>query len=154
MSNNELTKISIFDGARVRKILFNNEWYFSVVDICAALVESSNSGAYWRKLKQRLIAEGSQVVTFCHALKLKASDGKKYATDCANTEGVFRIIQSIPSAKAEPFKQWLAKIGKERIDEIENPELGIERVKSLYEKKGYPKDLIEKRLKGMAVRQK
>jgi len=154
MSNNELTKISIFDGARVRKILFNNEWYFSVVDICAALVESSNSGAYWRKLKQRLIAEGSQVVTFCHALKLKASDGKKYATDCANTEGVFRIIQSIPSAKAEPFKQWLAKIGKERIDEIENPELGIERVKSLYEKKGYPKDWIEKRLKGMAVRQK
>lgn len=154
MVTNKLTKISFFDDKQIRKVLFNNEWYFSVVDVCGALVESSDSGAYWRKLKQRLVAEGSEVVTFCHGLKLEASDGKKYMTDCANTEGIFRIIQSIPSPKAEPFKLWLAKVGKERIDEIENPELGIERVKSLYEKKGYPKEWIEKRLKGMAVRQK
>jgi DNA-damage-inducible protein D len=128
MKTNELTKISVFEGAHVRKILFNDEWYFSVIDICAALVESTDSGAYWRKLKQRLVAEGSEVVTFCHGLKLTALDGKKRETDCANTEGVFRIIQSIPSPKAEPFKLWLAKIGKERIDEIENPELGMDRV--------------------------
>jgi hypothetical protein len=116
-------------------------------------VKSSDSGAYWRKLKQRLVADGSQVVTFCHGLKMVASDGKKYTTDCANTEGIFRIIQSIPSPKAEPFKVWLAKVGKERIDEIENPELGIQRVKSLYEKKGYEKTWIDKRMRGIAVRQ-
>lgn len=97
---------------------------------------SPDSGAYWRKLKQRLTAEGSEVVTFCHGLKLMSSDGKKYKTDCANTQGILRIIQSIPSPKAEPFKLWLAKIGKERIDEIENPELAIDRAKSLYEKNG------------------
>lgn len=152
MIENKLTKIAVFDGARVRKILFNEEWYFSIVDVCAVLVESSDSGAYWRKLKQRLIAEGSEVVTFCHGLKLESSDGKKYKTDCANTEGIFRIIQSIPSPKAEPFKQWLAKIGKERVDEIENPELGMERTKNLYEQKGYTKEWIDKRLRGIAVR--
>jgi len=135
MLTHELTKISVFDGARVRKILFNNEWHFSIVDVCAVLIESTDSGAYWRKLKQRLVAEGSEVVTFCHGLKLEASDGKKYTTDCANTEGVLRIIQAIPSPKAEPFKLWLAKTGKERIDEIANPELGIERVRNLYAKK-------------------
>src|SRR5476649_1022999 len=154
MVTNELTKISIFDGARVRKALFNNEWYFSIIDICGVLTESPDSGAYWRKLKQRLIEDGSEVVTFCHGLKLEASDGKKYTTDCANTEGVFRIVQSIPSPKAEPFKQWLAKVGKERIDEIANPELGMERTKSLYEKKGYTKEWIDKRLRGIAVREK
>ena len=154
MLTNDSTKISIFDGARVRKILFNNEWYFSVVDICGVLTESPDSGAYWRKLKQRLIEEGSEVVTFCHGLKLKAPDGKQRETDCANTEGIFRIIQSIPSPKAEPFKLWLAKVGKERIDEIANPELGMERTKSLYEKKGYPKEWIDKRLRGIAVREK
>lgn len=149
---NEITKISIFNEKQVRKILFNKEWYFSVVDICAVLVESADPGAYWRKLKQRLAAEGSEVVTKCHDLKLTASDGKKYKTDCANTEGVFRIIQSIPSPKVEPFKMWLAKIGKERIDEIENPELGMDRVKSLYEKKGYEKGWIDKRMRGISVR--
>ncbi|MFA5999191.1 MAG: Bro-N domain-containing protein [Candidatus Babeliales bacterium] len=149
----QLTKIDFFHEKEIRKVLFKGEWYFSVVDICAALVESSDSGAYWRKLKQRLVADGSQVVTFCHGLKLTASDGKKYTTDCANTEGIFRIIQSIPSPKAEPFKVWLAKIGKERIDEIENPELGIQRVKSLYEKKGYEKSWVDKRLRGIVVRQ-
>jgi hypothetical protein len=154
MITNELTKVSVFDGTRVRKTLYNNEWFFSIVDVCAVLTESADQGAYWRKLKQRLIQEGSEVVTFCHGLKLTAPDGKQRETDCANTEGIFRIIQSIPSPKAEPFKHWLAKIGKERIDEIENPELAIERTKRLYEKKGYPKEWIEKRLKGMAVRQK
>jgi hypothetical protein len=125
-----------------------------VVDVCEILTESIDSGSYWRKLKQRLIEEGSEVVTNCHGLKLYASDGKKRETDCANTEGVFRIIQSIPSPKAEPFKRWLAKVGYERIQEIENPELGMQRTKSLYEKKGYPKEWIEKRLRGIAVRQK
>jgi hypothetical protein len=93
---NESTKIAIFNEKQVRKILFNNEWYFSVVDVCSVLVESSDPGVYWRKLKQRLSAEGSEVVTFCHGFKLTASDGKKRETDCANTEGIFRIIQSIP----------------------------------------------------------
>ncbi len=154
MSNNESTKIAIFDGIQVRKILFKNEWWFSIVDVCSVLLESSDAGAYWRKLKQRLAAEGSEVVTFCHGLKLRAPDGKQRATDCANTEGIFRIIQAIPSPKAEPFKMWLAKIGKERIDEIENPELGMARIKSLYEKKGYSPEWIAKRLRGIAVREK
>ncbi len=152
MSAGELTKVSLFNEKQIRKILVNNEWYFSVIDICAALVESPDPGAYWRKLKQRLVAEGSEVVTFCHGLKLTAPDGKKRETDCANTEGIFRIIQSIPSPKAEPFKLWLAKIGKERIDEIENPELGMDRVKTLYEKKGYEKGWIDKRMRGISVR--
>lgn len=149
----ELTKISLFQGKQIRKILWNGDWYFSIVDVCSILVESADPGAYWRKLKQRLVAEGSEVVTFCHGLKLVASDGKKYTTDCANTEGMLRIIQSIPSPKAEPFKMWLAKVGKERIDEIENPELGIDRVKSIYEKKGYEKSWIDKRMRGISVRQ-
>lgn len=153
MPVSELTKIAIFEGTRVRKILFNNEWYFSVIDVCGVLAESVDAGAYWRKLKQRLVDENSEVVTKCHGLKLTALDGKKRLTDCANTEGIFRIIQSIPSPKAEPFKNWLARIGKERIDEIENPELGIERVKSIYAKKGYDKNWVDKRLRGIAVRQ-
>ncbi|HEY5234700.1 MAG TPA: BRO family protein, partial [Rhabdochlamydiaceae bacterium] len=154
MPENKLTKISIFDGARVRKTFFNEAWWFSIVDVCNVLAESADPGAYWRKLKQRLIIEGSEVVTFCHGLKLEAPDGKQRETDCASMEGMFRVIQSIPSPKAEPFKLWLARVAKERIDELENPELGIQRVKGLYEKKGYPKEWIEKRLRGMAVRQK
>ncbi|MCD4693545.1 MAG: hypothetical protein K8R79_11565, partial [Calditrichales bacterium] len=97
--------------------------------------------------------EGSEVVTFCHGLKIEAPDGKKRVTDCSNTKGVFRIIQSIPSKKAEPFKQWLAQLGKERLDEIENPELAQQRMKEIYEKKGYPQDWIDKRLRGIAIRQ-
>ena len=150
----EITKIAVFKGKQVRRVLVKDEWWFSVVDVCSVLTDSPDPGAYWRKLKQRLKEEGSEVVTFCHDLKLEASDGKKYKTDCANTEGVFRIIQSVPSPGAEPFKRWLARIGKERLDEIENPELGIQRTKELYQKKGYPKDWIEKRLRGIAVRQK
>ncbi len=146
------TKIAIFKHKNIRKTIFNNEWWFSVVDICLALTDSSDAGAYWRKLKQRLISESSQVVTFCHGLKLEAPDGKKYLTDCANTEGIFRIIQSIPSPKAEPFKRWLAKVGYERIQEIEDPELSMKRMKITYDLKGYSKNWIEKRVRGIAVR--
>ncbi len=152
--NKELAQISIFQGKEIRRIFFENEWWFSVTDVCAALTESSDAGAYWRKLKQRLGEEGSEVVTFCHGLKLEAADGKKYETDCANIEGIFRIIQSIPWPKAEPFKRWLAKLGKERLDEIENPELGIQRARELYEKKGYLQEWIEKRLQSIVIREK
>jgi len=124
-------KIIVFESKKIRRIWHNEECFFSVVDVCGALTNSPDSGAYWRKLKQRLLEEGSQVVTFCHGLKLEASDGKKYATDCADIKGLFRIIQSIPSPKAEPFKQWLAKIGYERVQEIENPELAQDRIKEL-----------------------
>ena len=150
---NTHNKIALFEKKEIRKIWHNEEWYFSVVDICFALTESSDAGAYWRKLKQRLNEEGSEVVTFCHGLKLLAPDGKMRETDCANTEGILRIIQSIPSPKAEPFKRWLAKVGYERIEEIENPELAQERMKKLYEAKGYPQDWIDKRLRGIAIRQ-
>ena len=153
MTKNESTKISLFYGKQIRRVFLDEEWWFSVIDVIAFLTDSTDAGAYWRKLKQRLAAEGNQVMTFCHGLKLEASDGKKYTTDCANTEGIFRIIQSVPSPKAEPFKQWLAKVGKERIDEIENPELGIDRVKSLYEKKDYEKSWIDKRMRGISVSQ-
>ncbi len=108
----ESTKIAIFKGRQVRRVIYRNEWWFSIVDVCGALTDSIDAGAYWRKLKQRLKDEGSQVVTICHDLKLVAPDGKKYKTDCANAEGVFRIIQSIPSPKAEPFKRWLARGSK------------------------------------------
>jgi DNA-damage-inducible protein D len=126
------------------------------VDVCGALtdqIDDLRARKYWNKLSQRLRSEGSELVTICHQLKLEAADGKKYLTDCANTEGMFRIIQSIPSPKAEPFKRWLAKVGYERVLEIENPELSQERMKEIYEKKGYPKDWIDKRLRGIAIRQ-
>ncbi len=123
------------------------------MDVCEVLTDSPDAGAYWRKLKQRLKEEGSEVVTICHDLKLVASDGKKYLTDCADTEGMFRIIQSIPSPKAEPFKRWLAKVGYERIQEIENPELATKRTRMLYKLKGYSNDWIEKRMRGIAIRE-
>jgi len=131
------TNIAVFRGKEIRKTIHNNEWCFSVIDVCGALTESADAGAYWRKLKQRLREEGSEVVTFCHGLKLIAPDGKLRETDCANTEGIFRIIQSIPSPKAEPFKRWLAKVGYERVQEIEDPELGTKRTRALYKAKGY-----------------
>lgn len=145
--------IATFEERTIRRAWHNEEWWFSVVDVCGVLTDSADAGAYWRKLKQRLGAEGSEVVTFCHGLKLKAPDGKQRETDCANTEGLFRIIQSIPSPKAEPFKRWLAQVGYERVKEIENPELAMGRMQELYEKKGYPKAWIDKRLRGIAVRQ-
>lgn len=150
---NKETAIVIFKEKSIRRTWHNEEWWFSVVDVCSVLTESVDGGAYWRKLKQRLIQESSEVVTNCHGLKLPAADGKNYLTDCANTESILRLIQSIPSPKAEPFKRWLAKVGYERVQEIENPELAQERMKQFYEQKGYPKDWIDKRLRGIAIRQ-
>ena len=147
-------KLIIFEGKKIRKILHNKEWYFSVIDVIFALTDSSDSKDYWYRLKKREAESSSiELSTICRQLKLESSDGKFYSTDCANKEGIFRIIQSIPSKKAEPFKRWLAKVGSERIDEIENPELTQDRAKKYYEKKGYPKDWIEKRMRGIAVRQ-
>jgi DNA-damage-inducible protein D len=145
--------IAVFRGKEIRKTIHNDEWWFSVVDVCAILTESADPGAYWRKLKQRLKQEGSEAVTFCHGLKLIAPDGKSRKTDCANTEGIFRIIQSIPSPKAEPFKRWLAKVGYERVQEIEDPELATKRTRTLYKAKGYSDDWIEKRMRGIAIRE-
>lgn len=155
MSKNEPQndKLIVFQNKSIRRIFVNGEWFFSVVDVVAVLTGSADPAAYWRKLKQRLTAEGSQVVTICHGLKLPANDGKSYKTDCANVKGMFRIIQSIPSPKAEPFKQWLAQEGYDRVQEIENPELAQDRMKELYEQKGYSKDWIDKRLRGIAIRQ-
>jgi prophage antirepressor-like protein len=144
--------IVVFQEKAIRRVWQQNEWWFSVVDVCAVLTESTDAGAYWRKLKQRLSKEGSEPVTFCHGLKLEAPDGKQRITDCANTEGLFRVIQSIPSPKAEPFKRWLAQVGYERVKEIEDPELASARARELYEAKGYPKDWIEKRMRAIAIR--
>ncbi len=147
-------KLIVFENKRIRRIWHNDEWYFSVVDVVEALTDSVNSRDYWYRMKIRVKEEDElELSTICRQLKLESSDGKRYETDCANTEGMFRIIQSIPSPKAEPFKRWLAKIGYERVQEIENPELAQERMKALYEQKGYPKDWIDKRLRGMAIRQ-
>ncbi|MFH2071190.1 MAG: Bro-N domain-containing protein [Elusimicrobiota bacterium] len=150
------TKIALFKGKKIRRVIYQNEWWFSVVDVVQALTDQTDdytARKYWNKLAQRLREEGSEVVTFCHRLKLEASDGKKYETDSANTEGVFRIIQSIPSPKAEPFKRWLAKVGYERVQEIENPELATKRTRMLYKLKGYSDDWIEKRMRGIAIRE-
>jgi len=148
--------IVVFNNKKIRRVLKEGEWFYSVVDIVAILTEQNDfqmSRKYWNKLAERLRKEGSEVVTFCHRLKLLAEDGKFRETDCANKETIFRIIQSIPSKKAEPFKLWLAKVGSERIDEIENPELAQERMKEIYDKKGYSKQWIDKRLRGIAIRQ-
>ena len=144
----------VFEDKQIRRIWHNDEWYFSVVDIVKALTDSADAKNYWHRLKQReLESSGIELSTFCQQLKLQSSDGKYYETDCANTKIMFRIIQSIPSKKAEPFKQWLAQVGYERIQEIENPELGQDRIKEYYELKGYPKDWIDKRLRGIAIKQ-
>jgi len=147
--------IAIFEGNQIRRHWDDEKelWYFAVSDVIAVLTKSADPVAYWRKLKQRLIEEGSQPVTFCHGLKLTAEDNKLRETDCANTEGVFRIIQSIPSPKVEPFKRWLAKVGYERIQEVEDPELATKRTRLLYKLKGYPEDWIEKRMRGITIRE-
>ncbi len=147
-------RIILFQSREIRRKWYEDEWYFSIIDIIAALTESSNPRDYWYKMKIRVKDEdGFEPSTVCRQFKMKASDGKMRATDCSNTEGILRIIQSVPSPKAEPFKRWLAKVGYERIKEIENPELTQERMKDIYEQKGYPKDWIDKRLRGMAIRQ-
>lgn len=149
-----MTNIKLFQDKKIRSVWNEEEeqWYFSVVDVVEALTDSPNPRQYWRKMKDRDLKE-YQSYPFWVQLKLTSTDGKKYNTDCANIKGLLRIIQSIPSPKAEPFKQWLATVGYERMLEIENPELAQERMKELYEKKGYPKDWIDKRLRGMAIRQ-
>ena len=142
----------VFEDKKIRRIWHENEWYFSVVDVVEALTESPTPRQYWGKVKDREFIE-LQLSPIWVQLKLTAEDGKLRETDCANTKSMFRIIQSIPSPKAEPFKQWLAQVGYERIQEIENPELAQNRVKEYYELKGYPKEWIDKRLRGIAIRQ-
>ena len=152
--DNQQNKLVIFQSKKIRRIWHQEEWFYSVVDIIEVLTDSKNPRDYWYRVKKRLNDEDkAELSTICRQLKMQASDGKMRITDSANSEGVFRIIQSIPSPKAEPFKRWLAKVGKERIDEIENPELAQERMKEIYEQKGYPKDWIDKRLRGIAIRQ-
>lgn len=150
----ETTKIAIFKGKAIRKTIHKNEWWFSIVDVVEALAGTDRPRKYWNDLKTKLIKEGySEVSVKIGQLKLKASDGKEYLTDCANTETVFRIIQTIPSPKAEPFKRWLARVGYERVQEIENPELATKRTRALYKAKGYSDDWIEKRMRGIAIRE-
>jgi len=148
----EQNRIVVFESKKIRRIWHDGGWYFSVVDVVEALTDSPTPRQYWGKLKKREFID-LQLSPIWVQLKLESADGKKYATDCANTKGMFRIIQSIPSPKAEPFKQWLAQVGYDRVQEIENPELAQERMKELYELKGYPKDWIDKRLRGIAIRQ-
>jgi DNA-damage-inducible protein D len=142
----------VFQDKKIRRIWHKKEWHFSVVDVVAALEASTLPKRYWSDLKAKLVQEGFELYDFIVQLKFQASDGKFYATDCANTQIMFRIIQSIPSPKAEPFKQWLAKVGYDRVQEIENPELAQKRMKQLYKAKGYSEDWIEKRVRGIAVR--
>jgi hypothetical protein len=149
------SKIAIFKGKQIRKTIHQGEWYFSIIDIVAVLTESPNPRRYWSDLKIQLSEkEGfTQLYGKSVQLKLESSDGKKYLTDTANTETIFRIIQSIPSSKAEPLKRWLAKVGYERIQEIEDPELAAKRGRAIYKAKGYPDDWIEKRMRGIAIRE-
>ena len=147
-------KIQLFEDKRIRTAwdAEKEEWYFSVVDVVRVLTDSADPAAYWRKLKQRLKAEGNETVTNCHGLKMTASDGKKRLTDVADTEQLLRIIQSIPSPKAEPFKLWLAQVGRERIEETIDPELTIDRALETYLKKGYSREWINQRLQAIQVR--
>lgn len=142
----------VFENKEIRKIWHNDEWYFSVVDIVEVLTGSTNPRNYWNMLKSREMDHGVELYTNCVRLKLVASDDKLRETDCTNTEGAFRIIQSIPSKKAEPLKLWLAKVGYQRVQEIENPELAQKRMRELYKKKGYSNAWIEKRVRGIAIR--
>ena len=144
----------VFGSKQIRRAWHKGEWYFSVVDIVAVLTDSDAPSKYWTAMKRRE-AEGSefQLSTICRQLRLSAYDGKTYKTDCVNVKSAFRVIQSIPSPKAEPFKQWLAQVGYERVQEIENPELGQQRVRELYKAKGYPEDWIERRMRSIAIRE-
>src|SRR5699024_7578501 len=146
--------MQFFENKKIRSVwdAEKEEWFFSIVDVVAVLTESRDPTAYWRKLKQRLKDEGNQTVTNCHALKMTAKDGKKRQTDVADTEQLLRIIQSIPSPKAEPFKLWLAEVGKERIEETIDPELTIDRALETYLKKGYTREWINQRLQAIQVR--
>jgi hypothetical protein len=150
-----MSNVKLFESSQIRSVWDEKEqkWFFSVVDVVHALTDSPDPKDYWYRIKKREKIQGVELSTICRQLKLEASDGKKYQTDCSHAEGLLRIIQSIPSPKAEPFKLWLARVGYERLEEIENPELSMERMQALYEKKGYPKEWIDKRMRGIAVRQ-
>ncbi|MBK6371984.1 MAG: Bro-N domain-containing protein [Saprospiraceae bacterium] len=146
--------IKLFEEKQIRSVWNEEEekWYFSIVDVVSILTDSSNPNNYWKVLKHRLTKEGSELVTNCNQLKMQSSDGKFYKTDVADTEQLIRLIQSVPSPKAEPFKLWIAKVARERIDEIADPEIGIDRLMETYLKKGYTKDWINQRLKSIEVR--
>lgn len=146
--------IKLFESKQVRSVWdsVKGKWYFAIIDVIAVLTASPDPGAYWRKLKERLRKEGNESVTNCHALKMTAADGKQRFTDVADAEQLLRLIQSIPSPKAEPFKRWLARVGYERLEEIENPELASQRMRELYRAKGYSDEWIEKRVRGIAIR--
>lgn len=147
--------VKIFEGSQIRSVWDNEreEWYFSVVDVIGSLTESNNPRDYWYRVKKRMSEEErSELSTFCRQLKLKSTDGKLYKTDVADMQGIFRIIQSVPSPKAEPFKMWLAEVGKERIDEIIDPELTIDRALEGYARKGYSREWINQRLQAIQVR--
>lgn len=144
--------ITLFENIEVRKVWFKERWYFSVADVVLILTDSKDVRQYVKKIRQRDTELSAYWGTFCTPLELVSKDGKKRKETTADLEGIFRIIQSVPSPKAEPFKRWLAKVGKERIDEIADPELAVSRAKDIYEKKGYQKDWVEKRMRGIAVR--
>ncbi len=148
----EQGKLMPFEGKPIRKIWFNEEWWFSVVDIVEVLTNSSQPSRYWSDLKKRSEKESNQSFAFCERLKLPRPDGKTYPSDCANTEGLLRIIMSVPSPNAEPLRLWLAQVGKERIDEAENPELAFDRAREIYKAKGYPDDWIGYREKSILIR--
>lgn len=146
--------IQLFEERKVRTVWDDEagKWYVSIVDVIAVLTESKDAAAYWRKLKQRLKAEGNETVTNCHSLKMTAPDGKMRLTDVADVEQLFRLVQSIPSPKAEPFKLWLSSLARERLEEIDDPEQGIDRMLEYYHRKGYSENWINQRLKSIEVR--
>ncbi len=151
----EISKVVVFKKKGIRRTLHQDEWYFSIIDVVGALSDSPNPRRYWSDLKRQLVEKEDffELYGKIVQLKLEASDGKSYNTDCANTETLFRIIQSIPSPKAEPFKRWLAKVGYERVQEIEDPELASKRARAIYQAKGYPEGWIEKRMRSIAIRE-
>lgn len=151
---NKINAIQIFEQKKVRTIWDEGQekWYMSIIDVVSVLTESKDANAYWRKLKQRLKEEGNETVTNCHGLKMLAPDGKMRLTDVADTEQLFRLIQSIPSPKAEPFKVWLAKVASERLDEMQDPELSIDRALEQYLQLGYSENWINQRLKSIEIR--
>ena len=149
-----MSNIKLFETTQIRSVWLKDEqqWFFSVVDVVGALTDSAKPRDYWYRIKQREKISGIELSTICRQLKLPSPDGKERETDCANAEGLLRIIQSIPSPKAEPFKRWLAQVGYERLQEIENPELAAQRMRAIYQSKGYSPEWIEKRVRGIAIR--
>jgi hypothetical protein len=150
-----MTNIKLFESKKIRSSWNESEqkWFFSVVDVIEVLTDSEKPRDYWYRLKKReKESGGTDLSTFCRQLKIESADGKRYQTDCSDTEGLFRIIQSIPSPKAEPFKRWLAKVGHERLEEIENPELASKRIREIYKAKGYSDEWIEMRMRGISIR--